>query len=241
MADFAMIYRMVVKESAMADGIYATFMPKPLQGENGSGMHCHQSLFEDDHNLFFSADEPYNLSKLGRSYIAGILTHIRAFTLVTNQWVNSYKRLVPGYEAPCYLSWGRRNRSSLVRVPAYRPGREKASRIELRSPDPACNPYLAFAVMLAAGLDGIENNLECPPPIEHNIFSMSREDRKSRNIRSLPNSLENAILAFRESELMNETLGEHIFESLIANKWHEWDRYRTHVSRYEWDEYLPIL
>lgn len=241
MADFAMIYRMVVKETALADGIYATFMPKPIQGKNGSGMHCHQSLFEGDRNLFFSATDPYNLSEAGRSYIAGVLEHVKSFTLVTNQWVNSYKRLVPGYEAPCYISWGRKNRSSLVRVPAYRPGREKASRVELRSPDPACNPYLAFAVMLAAGLDGIEKKLKCPEPIEQNIFKMSREDRKDRAIRSLPNSLENAILAFRESDLMKETLGDHIFNSLIENKWIEWDRYRTHVSQMEVDQYLPIL
>ncbi|MFH2055625.1 MAG: glutamine synthetase family protein [bacterium] len=241
MADFAMIYRMVVKELALVEGIYASFMPKPLPGENGNGMHCHQSLFEDDRNAFFSPDDPYNLSQVGRSYVAGLLKHVEAFTLVTNQWVNSYKRLVPGYEAPCYISWGRRNRSSLVRVPAYRPGREKASRVELRSPDPACNPYLAFAAMLAAGLEGIEKGYELMPPIEYNIFKLTREERQARGIGSLPNSLENAIIAFRESELMRETLGEHIFEGLIANKWLEWDRYRVHVSQYEVDQYLPKL
>jgi glutamine synthetase len=241
MADFAMIYRLVVKEIALSNNIYATFMPKPMIGKNGSGMHCHQSLFANGTNAFYSGDDEYNLSNLGKNYVAGILEHVKAFTLVTNQWVNSYKRLVPGYEAPCYVSWGRRNRSSLVRVPMYRPGREQASRIELRSPDPACNPYLAFAVMLAAGLDGIEKKLECPPPVEHNIFNMSREDRKKAEIGSLPNSLENAILAFRESDLMRVTLGEHIFNSLIANKWVEWDRYRVHVSRYELDNYLPVL
>ncbi|MCK4856876.1 MAG: glutamine synthetase [candidate division Zixibacteria bacterium] len=241
MADFAMIYRLVVKEMALADGIYATFMPKPLANENGSGMHCHQSLFAGDQNIFFDADAPYNLSEIGKHYVAGILRHIRSFTLVTNQWVNSYKRLVPGYEAPCYVSWGRRNRSSLVRVPMYRPGREQASRVELRSPDSSCNPYLAFALMLAAGLDGMEQEYECPPPVEDNIFDMTRVERRAQGIRSLPNSLENAIIAFRESELMRETLGDHIFNNLIANKWVEWDRYRLHVSQYEIDQYLPIL
>lgn len=241
MADFAMIYRLIVKEVALDNGIYATFMPKPIFGENGSGMHCHQSLFQGDSNAFFQNDDQYNLSDTGKAYIAGLMKHVKELTLVTNQWVNSYKRLVPGYEAPCYISWGQRNRSSLIRIPMYRPGKEKATRIELRSPDPACNPYLAFALMLAAGLEGIEKNYPLAPPVEDNIFEMSASERKRRKIDSLPDSLENAIRAFEKSDLVRETLGEHIFNSLIANKLTEWDRYRIHVSRFELENYYPWL
>jgi glutamine synthetase len=241
MADFAMIYRLIVKEVAMENGIYATFMPKPLFGENGSGMHCHQSLFAGESNAFFKAEDSYNLSDKGKAYIAGLLKHCKEFTLITNQWVNSYKRLVPGYEAPCYISWGQRNRSSLIRIPMYRPGKEKATRVELRSPDPACNPYLVFAVMLAAGLEGIKNNYPLVAPVEDNIFEMSAAERKRRKIDSLPDSLENAIRVFEKSELMQETLGEHISNSLIANKLAEWDRYRVHVSRFEIENYYPLM
>ncbi len=241
MADFCMLYRMVVKETALKEGVYATFMPKPIFGENGSGMHIHMSLFKDDKNMFFSADGEYGLSDLAKSFMSGVLHQIKAITLITNQWVNSYKRLVPGYEAPCYISWGRRNRSSLIRVPMYRVGKEKSTRIELRSPDPSCNPYLAFAVILAAGLDGIENKYDLPAPVEQNIFGMSPNQKKKRKIDSLPSSLENAVREFKKNKLMREALGDHIYETLIANKMAEWDMYRTHVSRYELDKYLPIL
>jgi glutamine synthetase len=241
MADFAMIYRLVVKEIAGREGYYATFMPKPLFGENGSGMHTHQSLFKNNNNAFFDKNAEYNLSGIARSYVAGLLRHVSEFCLVTNQWVNSYKRLVPGYEAPAYISWGRRNRSSLVRIPMYRVGREEATRVELRSPDPACNPYLAFAVMIAAGYKGIQDNYPLPEPVEENIFHMDEKRRKKLKIQTLPNSLENAVREFEKSTLMKKVLGEHIFHKLIDNKMVEWDRYRIAVTRYEIDNYLPIL
>ena len=189
MADYAMIYRLVVKEQALSRGYYATFMPKPIFGVNGSGMHTHQSLFKDGRNAFFDQSDEYRLSDLAKKYIAGILVHVKEITLITNQWVNSYKRLVPGYEAPCYISWGRRNRSSLVRVPMYQFGRENATRIELRSPDPACNPYLAFAAMLAAGLEGIKKGYPLPDPVEENIFEMDSRQLKRHRIETLPASL----------------------------------------------------
>jgi len=189
MADSVMTYRLVVKEVALKYGVHATFMPKPVYGINGNGMHVHQSLFKGDRNAFFDAKDEYHLSKVAKCYIAGILKHAPEITSVCNQWVNSYKRLVPGYEAPVYVSWARRNRSDLVRVPEYRPGREKATRIEFRSPDPACNPYLAFSVMLAAGLEGIENNYQVPEPIEENVYEMSEAERTRRNIGTLPASL----------------------------------------------------
>jgi glutamine synthetase len=241
MADSVQVYRLIVKEVAAHAGFYATFMPKPIFGQNGSGMHTHQSLFKGDKNIFFAPENDYNLSNDAKHYVAGILKHVKEFTLVTNQWVNSYKRLVPGYEAPCYISWGRRNRSSLVRIPMYRVGKEKATRIELRSPDPACNPYLAFSVMLAAGLKGIENKYPLAEPVEQNIFHMTPEETRERGIDVLPNSLENAVREAQKSTLLRETLGEHIYSSLIANKEEEWDRYRIHVSRYELDKYLPML
>ncbi len=241
MADFAQVYRFIVKEVAMKGEMYATFMPKPISGENGSGMHCHQSLSSGGRNLFFDKDDQYCLSKLARHYMAGILRHVKEFTLVTNQWVNSYKRLVPGYEAPVYISWGRRNRSSMVRVPTYRPGKEQSTRIELRSPDPAANPYLTFACMLAAGMKGIEGEYELGEPIEENIYTMSDETKATHQIDTLPNSLDNAIGEFEKSELMKETLGSHIFDALILNKRIEWDQYRTQVSQYEKEKYLPML
>lgn len=241
MADFTMLYRLVVKEIAADNELYATFMPKPIQSENGSGMHVHMSLFKNETNAFFDPNDEYHLSKIARHYVAGILTHIQEITFVLNQWVNSYKRLVAGYEAPVYVSWGRRNRSSLVRVPMYRVGKEKATRVELRSPDPACNPYLAFALMLAAGLRGIEKKYDLPAPIEENIFDMNSEVRQRNNIPALPDTLENAALLFSTSELARETLGNHIFESLLANKKVEWDRYRTAVTSFEWEKYLPVL
>jgi glutamine synthetase len=241
MADYAMTYRLVVKEIAMKHGVYATFMPKPLFGQNGSGMHTHQSLFKGDKNAFFDIKDQYHLSDVGKHYIAGILKYAPEICSVLSQWVNSYKRLVPGYEAPVYISWARRNRSTLVRVPMYKPGKEKATRIEFRCPDPACNPYLAFAVMLAAGLKGIEEKCPIPEPIEEDIFEMSEERREKLGIKSLPGSLHEAISLTEKSELVRETLGDHIFEKFIANKNIEWDKYRIHVSQFELERYLPIL
>ena len=241
MADFAQIYRFVVKEIARKNDVYATFMPKPIFGENGSGMHCHMSIFEGNKNLFFDPKADYNLSEMARQFTAGILTHIKEITLVLNQSVNSYKRLVPGYEAPVYVSWGRRNRSSMVRVPMYRVGKERATRIELRSPDPAANPYLAFACMLSAGLKGIENKYELAEPVEENIFHMDESRKAGLKIDTLPNSLENAIRELEGSELARETLGDHVFAKLIENKKIEWDQYRIHVSGYEVEKYLSRL
>jgi glutamine synthetase len=241
MADNVMTYRLVVKEVALKHGVYATFMPKPVFGINGSGMHVHQSLFKGERNAFFDKNDSYHLSKVARSYIAGLLAHAPEITAVTSQWVNSYKRLVPGYEAPVYLSWARRNRSDLIRVPEYRPGREKATRIEYRSPDPACNPYLAFSVMLAAGLDGIEKGLEPPPPVEENVYEMTPEERQERGITTLPASLLEAIQQAENSEVVRKALGEHVFEAFIQNKKIEWDQYRTQVTEYELKKYLPIL
>lgn len=241
MADFAQIYKFVIKEVALENDIYATFMPKPIFGENGSGMHCHVSLFKGDKNLFFDGKAEYNLSKMARHFTAGILTHVPEFTLILNQWVNSYKRLVPGYEAPVYIGWGRRNRSSLVRVPMYRVGKEKATRIELRSPDPACNPYLAFSMILAAGLKGIEGNYDLPKPIEENIFEMTAEQKTKAKIQTLPGSLQEAFELAEKSKLVKDTLGDHVFNKLIENKKMEWDKYRIHVGDYELHRYLPML
>ncbi len=241
MADSAMTYRLVVKEIALKHGVYATFMPKPIFGENGSGMHVHQSLFKGSSNVFFDSSDEYNLSKEGKAYIAGILKHAKEMCLVVAQWVNSYKRLVPGYEAPVYVAWARKNRSALVRVPMYKPGKEKATRMEFRCPDPACNPYMAFAVMLAAGLKGIEEGYELPDPVEADIFEMSPQARIDAGIDSLPGSLGEAIAVTENSELVREALGDHIFENFIANKKIEWDRYRVHVSDFELKNYLPIL
>jgi glutamine synthetase len=241
MADNAMTYRMVVKQVAQNHGVYATFMPKPIEGQNGSGMHVHQSLCKGDRNAFFDAKDPYHLSAIAKSYTAGILTHAREFCVVTNQWINSFKRLVPGYEAPVYISWAQRNRSTMVRVPMYKPGKEMATRIEFRAPDPACNPYLAFAVMLAAGLEGIQKKYAIPAPMEEDIFEFSEQERDKAGIKTLPGSLYAAIVEAEKSPLLRKTLGDHIFRKLIENKKIEWDRYRIHVSRYEIDKYLAIL
>jgi glutamine synthetase len=241
MADSVMTYRLVVKEVALKYNVYATFMPKPVLGENGSGMHTHQSLFKGEKNAFFDPKDLYHLSKEGKCFIAGLLKHAPELTAVTNQWINSYKRLVPGYEAPVYLSWARRNRSDLIRVPQYRPGREKATRIEFRSPDPACNPYLAFSVMLAAGLEGIEKGYEVPEPIEENVYEMGEEERLRRGIVTLPASLLEAILLTEKSELVKRALGDHVFNAFIKNKKIEWDQYRKQVTEYELKRYLPIL
>jgi glutamine synthetase len=241
MADKTMTYRLIVKEVARQNDVYATFMPKPIFGENGSGMHVHQSLFKDGKNAFHDPDDKYHLSDMAKHYIAGVLRHAPEITAVTNQWVNSYKRLVPGYEAPVYVSWARRNRSAMIRVPMYKPGKEEATRIEFRSPDPSCNPYLAFAVMLGAGLEGIEKKYELPDPIEEDIFEMNPGERRAHGITDLPGNLYAAILEAEKSELVKKILGEHVFNKFIENKKIEWDRYRTHVSQFEIDRYLPTL
>ncbi len=241
MADNVMTYRLTVKEVAQEVGVYATFMPKPVLGVNGSGMHTHQSLFEGERNAFFDSTDEYHLSKVAKGYIAGLLAHAPEITLVTNQWVNSYKRLVPGYEAPVYVCWARRNRSALVRVPMYKLGKESATRIEFRSPDPACNPYLAFAAMLAAGLAGIEGEYELPPEASNNIYEMTDEERRAAGIASLPESLHEAIQVAEQSKVLRDALGEHVHEYLIRNKREEWDAYKGYVTPYELERYLPIL
>jgi glutamine synthetase len=241
MADQVMTYRLTVKEVAQEFGIYATFMPKPVAGVNGSGMHTHQSLFEGDRNAFFDATDEYHLSKTAKGYIAGLLRHAPEITLVTNQWVNSYKRLVPGFEAPVYVCWARRNRSALVRVPMYKPGKEGATRIEYRSPDPACNPYLAFAAMLAAGLAGLEGEYDLPPEASNNIYEMTEPERETAGILSLPEDLIEAIHLAEGSDVLRDALGDHVLEFLLRNKREEWDAYKAHVTPYERERYLPIL
>jgi glutamine synthetase len=241
MADNVMTYRLVVKEVAIKHGVYATFMPKPVFGINGSGMHVNQSLFKGDKNAFFESKDKYHLSDVARCYIAGLLRHAPEITAITNQWVNSYKRLVPGYEAPVYVSWARRNRADLIRVPEYKSGRENATRIEYRSPDPACNPYLAFSVMLAAGLEGIEKGYELPPPVQENVHDMSDEERKKRGIGTLPADLLEAVHLTAKSKLVRKALGEHTFNAFIKNKLIEWDQYRSQVTQYELERYLPVL
>ena len=248
MADTVMTYRVVVKEIAMKHGYYATFMPKPVYGINGSGMHTHQSLFKGDRNVFYDANDPDRLSQVARCFIAGLLKHAREINAVTNQWVNSYKRLVQspdggplGYEAPIYVSWAMVNRSDLVRVPAYKPGREASRRVEYRAPDPACSPYLAFSVMLAAGLEGIEREYPLSPPAVTNVHEMSEEEREALDIHMLPGSLWEALQFTESSELVKRALGDHVFDSFIRNKKIEWDSYRAQVTDYEIERYLPIL
>ena len=241
MADKTMTYRLVVKEVARKHGFYATFMPKPIFGENGSGMHVHQSIFKNDKNAFYDPNDKYHLSSMAKHYIAGLMRHAPEIAAVTNQWVNSYKRLVPGYEAPVYVSWARRNRSAMIRVPMYKPGKEKATRIEFRSPDPSCNPYLAFAVMLGAGMEGIKKKYPLPDPIEEDIFEMNPAERRAYGIKDLPGNLYAAIIETEKSDFVNKVLGDHIFHKFILNKKIEWDQYRTHVSQYELERYLPKL
>jgi len=241
MADNVMTYRLVVKEVALKHGVYATFMPKPVFGINGNGMHVHQSLFKGKRNAFFDPNDKYHLSKVAKCYIAGLLKHAPEITALTSQWVNSYKRLLPGYEAPVYLSWARRNRADLIRVPEYKSGKENATRIELRSPDPACNPYLAFSVMLAAGLEGIEKEYEISEPVEENVYEMSETERRRRGIGTLPANLLEAIHLTEKSKLVRQALGDHVFYSFIENKKIEWDQYRGQISGYELKRYLPIL
>ena len=241
MADNVMTYKLIVKRVAHERGFYATFMPKPIFGMNGSGMHTHQSLFEGNRNAFFNPTDEFHLSDRGKYYIAGLLRHAREITCVTNQWVNSYKRLVPGYEAPVYVSWARKNRSALVRVPEYKPGKEKATRVEYRSPDPACNPYLAFSVMLRAGFAGIEGKYELPNETGNNIYHMTDEERKELGIESLPADLWEAINLMEGCDLVREALGEHIFTQFLRSKKVTWDEFRCQVTSYELKNFLPIL
>ena len=241
MADNVMTYRLIIKEVALNHGVYATFMPKPIFGINGSGMHVHQSLFKGKTNAFFSRDDEHYLSTIAKQYVAGLLKHAPEITLINNQWINSYKRLVPGYEAPVYLSWAQRNRADLIRVPGYKPGQENATRVEFRSPDPACNPYLAFSVMLAAGLEGIEKQYAFVEPIELNVYELNEQERKKLGIGTLPASLWEAIQLAEKSELVQKALGEHVFNAIIEDKKFEWAKYRTQVTEYELERYLPVL
>ncbi len=241
MADTVMTYRIIVKEIALKNGVHATFMPKPVFGENGSGMHTHMSLFKGEKNAFFDKSDKYHLSQMAKYFIAGLMEHAKEITSITNQWVNSYKRLVPGYEAPVYISWALRNRSDLVRIPMYKPGREKATRVEYRAPDPACNPYLAFAVMLAAGIEGIEKEYKLKTPIERNVYEIGEKERKKLGIEILPGDLYEAVLLTEKSKIVRETLGEHVFSKFLENKKMEWDTYRAQVTSYEMDKYYSIL
>jgi glutamine synthetase len=241
MADNVMTYRLTVKEIALEHSIYATFMPKPLEDHDGSGFHMHLSLFEGDRNAFPEPGSPNGLSKVGEGFIAGLLRHARELTAVTNQWVNSYKRLVAGFEAPIYVFWARNNQSALVRVPTIKKGKTSSTRVEYRAPDAACNPYLAFSVLLAAGLAGIENNYELPPEVTGNVFEMTASERAAVGIERLPATLSHAIDDMERSELMAEALGEHVFGWFLRNKRAEWDRFQHHVSRFELENYLPIL
>ncbi len=241
MADYMLTYRLVVKEVAKKNGFHATFMPKPLFGENGSGMHTHQSLFTDGRNAFFDADDKWHLSRRGKAFIAGQLRHARELSAVFAQWVNSYKRLVPGYEAPVYVAWSQRNRSALIRIPLYKPGSEQATRAEIRCPDPACNPYLTFAALLHAGLEGIEQGYELPDPMETNLYHLTAEQRRERGIVSLPETLGEAIDELSQSELMRKALGPHIFDRYVELKRKEWDEYRVQLTEWEMERYLKAL
>ncbi|MDA0733242.1 MAG: glutamine synthetase family protein [Chloroflexi bacterium] len=241
MADNIITSRLLIKELAQSRGVYATFMPKPISGLNGSGMHTHQSLFQGERNAFYDPDDEHYFSLTGKRFIAGLMHHAPEITLVTNQWVNSYKRLVPGHEAPIYISWSHVNRFDLVRVPPYKPGYESSVRVEYRAPDPACNPYLAFSVMLAAGLKGIREEYPLPAPVVGSVHEMSPQRRQSLNIRPLPRSLGEAISLAERSELLLESLGDHTFNSLIRNKEIEWEEYRSTVTDYEIARYLPML
>jgi glutamine synthetase len=241
MADHTLTYRLIVKEITKKAGYHATFMPKPIFGENGSGMHTHQSLFANGRNAFFDEDDQWHLSDVGKGFIAGQLRHAREIAAVFAQWVNSYKRLVPGYEAPVYVAWSRRNRSALIRIPLYKPGNEQATRAEIRCPDPACNPYLTFAALLHAGLEGIEKGYELPEPMETNLYHLTAEQRRERGIVSLPETLGEAIDELAQSELARKALGPHIFDRYVELKRGEWDEYRVQLSKWEMDKYLPVL
>ncbi len=236
--DNIVTFKYVVKSIAAHMGYYATFMPKPLFGVNGSGMHSNQSLMTDGKNAFYDADTPDQLSITAKQYIAGLLAHVREFAAITNSTVNSYKRLVPGYEAPIYCTWSASNRSSLIRIPA---SRGIGTRVELRCPDPACNPYLAFAAMLGAGLDGIEKEMEAPAPTNVNIFKLTEEDRAAQGIASLPGDLKEAIDLMAGSSFVKEVLGDHVFENYLEAKNAQWDEYKAQVHQWELDTYLSIL
>jgi glutamine synthetase len=241
MADNVMTARLVIKEVALGHGLYATFMPKPVSSLNGSGMHVNMSLFKGDVNAFYDADDSLKFSLLARQFLAGLLRHAPEISIVTNQWINSYKRLVPGYEAPVYTSWASGNSSDLVRIPTFKPGREDAVRLEYRAPDPACNPYLAFAALLTAGLAGIRNGYDVPPPVEGNVFEMTEAQRVAKGIKTLPGSLFEAIGMAEGSEILRLALGDRVLDTLLTNKRIEWERYRSHVTDYEIQEYLPLL
>ncbi len=241
MADKVQTYKTVVKEIATRHGVYATFMPKPLIDQNGSGMHTHQSLFSGEKNAFFDADDKYFLSDTAKAFIAGQLRHAREISIIFAQFVNSYKRLVPGYEAPVYIAWSRRNRSALVRVPLYHPGQEKATRAELRCPDPSANIYLCFAALLHAGLEGIEKGYDLPEPMERNLYNLTPEEREKMGIESLPADLGEAIREAENSELLYKALGEHVYSRLLEVKRAEFEEYRVQITPYELVKYLPIL
>jgi len=241
MADNVMTYRLVVKEIAQSRGLHATFMPKPIFGINGSGMHTHQSLFRGKGNAFFDRKDKFHLSNIAKYFISGLLKHAPEITSITNQWINSYRRLIVGYEAPVYICWAHMNRSALIRVPMYKPGREKSMRIEYRVPDPACNPYLAFSVMLTAGLEGIVKKYPLPEPASDNIYGMSEQQRLRTKIKALPEDLLEAIKLTEKSELVKRSLGEELFNFFIRNKKMEWDEYKAQVTQYEVKKYLPIL
>ncbi|CAN5675866.1 type I glutamate--ammonia ligase [soil metagenome] len=240
-ADNIMTFRLVVKEVALEQGVYASFMPKPFTEHPGSGMHTHLSLFEGERNSFHEPGAQYQLSKVGRAFIAGLLHHAAEITAVTNQWVNSYKRLFGGGEAPAYVCWGHNNRSALVRVPMYKPQKGQASRIEVRSPDSACNPYLAYAVLLAAGLKGVEEGYELPSEAEDDVWTLTDAERRALGIAPLPRDLAEAIACMESSELVAETLGEHVFDFFLRNKRAEWEDYRRQVTPFERDRHLPVL
>lgn len=240
-ADNLMTFRTVIKEVALTQGLFASFMPKPLAEHPGSGMHTHLSLFEGDRNAFFEPGADYQLSKVGRSFIAGLLRHAAEITAVTNQWVNSYKRLYGGGEAPAYVCWGHNNRSAMVRVPMYKPQKGQSTRIEVRTLDPACNPYLAFAVLLAAGLKGVEEGYELPAGAEDDVWSLTEGERRAMGIDPLPQNLAEAIAVMEQSELVAETLGEQVFDFFLRNKRAEWQDYRNQVTAFELERYLPAL
>jgi glutamine synthetase len=239
MADNVMTFRLVVREIALENGAYATFMPKPLSGVQGSGMHTHVSLFEGDTNAFHDPGDPHGLSKVGQGFIAGLLRHAHEITAITNQLVNSYKRLIVGYEAPTFVTWAHNNRSALVRIPSTKSGKQSSTRVEYRAPDPACNPYLAFSLILAAGLKGIEEGYELPREASANLFELTPEEVAAEGIKPLPQSLSDAIDVMETSELVAEALGEHIFEWFLRNKRAEWFDYKSQVTQFELDRYLP--
>lgn len=240
-ADNIMTFKLVIKEVALQEGVRASFMPKPLRDHPGSGMHTHLSLFEGDRNAFYEAGAEYQLSKTGRCFIAGILKHAPEFTAITNQYVNSYKRLTGGGEAPAYICWGHNNRSALVRIPMYKPDKGQSTRIEYRALDSAANPYLAYAVLLAAGLKGIEENYQLPAGAEDDVWSLTDAERRALGIHLLPQTLDQAIAAMEKSELVAETLGEHVFDFFLRNKRAEWAEYRRQVTQWERERYLPVL